>query len=107
MSSSTNNDKNSKQLLLVKIIARSIEELEELEKLKLSLKKRAASQEDVNMFIITGIVTPKQFEELDSKGFLLEIISDLSKESTNRLKELSVDNRFSDPSKMSDFQRKA
>jgi len=72
--------------------------------MKLSLKRRAARHEDVNKFVITCIVTPKQFEELESKNFLVQILADLSKESTNRLKELSIENRFTDPNKMSDFK---
>jgi carboxypeptidase T len=104
MSNSLNDSKKGKQLFLVRIIARSIEQLEELEKMKLSLKRRAARHEDVNKFVITGIVTPKQFEELESKNFLVQILADLSKESTNRLKELSIENRFTDPNKMPDFK---
>jgi murein tripeptide amidase MpaA len=79
---------------LVKIIASSYEKLRALDNYHLDLKKRTARQENENTFIITGIITNQQIEQLRSNGYIIEILTDLSEVSKNRKQEVSKANRF-------------
>lgn len=79
---------------IVRIEAKSYEELRGLDKYHLDLKKRTARQEDKNRFIVTGILNDEQIQLVKSAGYTVEILSDLSQESKNRINEVSKTNRF-------------
>ena len=89
---------------LVRITAKSHQDLIELDKYHLDLNKRAARQESVDKFVVTGILTDEQIQKLKDDGYILEVLSDLSKDSEERSKEVSRGNRFSQAKKMSDFR---
>jgi murein tripeptide amidase MpaA len=80
---------------LVKIIASSYERLRDLENYHLDLKKRTARQENDHSFIITGILTDQQIEQLRSNDYTIEVLSDLYEVSRERKLEVSKANRFS------------
>lgn len=48
------------------------------------------------MFRVDAIVSEKDKKRLESEGYIVEIVSDLSKVAEERLKEISKTNRFSD-----------
>src|SRR6476469_7065063 len=79
---------------IVRIITDSYEKLRELDKFHLDLKERSARQEDTNKFIVTGILNDDQIQQVKSEGYKVEILSDLSQTSKERIKEVSKTNRF-------------
>src|SRR6476469_1535076 len=79
---------------IVRIITDSYEKLRELDKFHLDLKERSARQEDTNKFIVTGILNDDQIQKVKSAGYQVEILSDLSQASKERIKEVSKTNRF-------------
>ena len=48
---------------IVRITAKSYEELRGLDKYHLDLKERTARQEDTNKFIVTGILSDEQIQQ--------------------------------------------
>ena len=79
---------------IVRITANSYEKLRELDKHHLDLKERSARQEDTNKFIVIGILNDNQIQQVKSAGYKVEILSDLSQTSKERIKEVSKTNRF-------------
>jgi carboxypeptidase T len=80
---------------IVRIIADSYEKLRELDKHHLDLKERSArKEENTNKFIVTGILNDDQIQQVKSAGYKVEILSDLSQTSKERIKEVSKTNRF-------------
>ena len=79
---------------IVRIIARSYEQLRGLDKYHLDLKKRTAREEDTNRFVVSGILTEQQIEQVRSAGYTVEILSDLTQMSRERTQEVSKVNRF-------------
>lgn len=80
---------------LVRIIASSYEKLRALDKYHLDLKKRTAREEDDNTYVISGILTDQQIEQLRSDDYTIEILLNLSEVSKERKQEVSKANRFS------------
>ena len=91
---------------LVEIFAKTKKDLRNLEDLHLDIKTRTANKEDENKYSVTGILSTKEIQEVNSKGYQTDIILDLSKEATNRLKEVSSTNRFSDVGSLSEILTK-
>jgi len=79
---------------IVRITSKSYEELRDLDKFHLDLKKRTARQEDKDKFVVTGILNDDQVQQVKSAGYKVEILSDLSQVSKNLRNEVSKTNRF-------------
>src|SRR5919202_795355 len=80
---------------LVRITAGSYEQLRDLDKYNLDLKKRTAREEDDNRFVVVGILSEQQIEQVRSAGYTVEILSDLSQMGRERISEVSRKNRIS------------
>jgi carboxypeptidase T len=87
-------------VFLVKIVATSYAEIVALDNYHLDLKERAAQQEDTNRFVVPGILTDEQIQDLKSAGYTVEIMKDLTQDAKERIGEVSRDNRFSDTTKV-------
>jgi carboxypeptidase T len=81
-------------LYSVRIAAKTLEELHELDKFKLDLKHRAARQEEKNRYVVPGILHEDQIEKVKTAGYEVQIVSDLSVEAKMRAKGISPVNRF-------------
>jgi carboxypeptidase T len=79
---------------IVRIIAKSYEELRGLDKYHLDLKERTAREEDKNRFIVIGLLNDEQIQQVKSAGYTVDILSDLSQMSKERMSEVSKTNRF-------------
>src|SRR4051794_36957181 len=84
---------------IARITAKSYEELRNLEGYHLDLKKRTARQEDANRFIVTGILNDEQIQKVRSADYSVEVLSDLSQISKERIHEVSKANRFAQAKK--------
>src|SRR5881396_3015410 len=92
---------------IVRIIARSYVELRGLDKYHLDLKERTARQEDTHKFVVTGMLSEEQIEQVESGGYTVEILSDLSQISIERTQEVSRINRFINTKKSSELRESA
>jgi carboxypeptidase T len=92
-------------MFLVKIIAKSLEELLSLERFPLDLKENSAEEEKQGRFVITGILTQEQINHVSDSHYTVEIITDLSNVPKQRLREVSTINRFDSESKLSDLEQ--
>jgi murein tripeptide amidase MpaA len=92
---------------LVRITARSYEELRGLDKYNLDLKKRTAREEDTDRFVVSGILTEQQIEQVRSAGYIVEILSDLTQVSRERMQDVSRENRFSETRRSSELRESA
>jgi murein tripeptide amidase MpaA len=80
---------------IVRIIARSYNQLKGLDKYSLDLKEHTAREEDANRFVVSGMLTEEQIQQVRSAGYTVEILSDLSRAAGERTQEVSKANRFS------------
>jgi carboxypeptidase T len=92
---------------IVRITARSYEQLRGLDKYHLDLKKRTARQEGTDRFIVTGILSDEQIQQVKSAGYTVEVLSDLSQMSKERTQEVSKVNRFIKTKKTSELRESA
>jgi carboxypeptidase T len=92
---------------IVRITASSYEQLRNLDRFHLDLKKRTARQEGANKFIVTGFLTGEQIEEVKNAGYAVEVLSDLTQASKERMQEVSKANRFSKSKSTSEMQKSA
>jgi carboxypeptidase T len=92
---------------IVRITAKSYDQLKGLDKYHLDLKKRTARQEGADRFVVTGIASEEQVQELKSAGYGVEVLSNLSQMSKERIQEVSKLNRFSKTKKTSDLRESA
>lgn len=81
---------------LVRIAASTYDGLLGLERFDLDLKKRAARQEGTERFVVPGILSEEQIEQVRSAGYGVEDVSDLAKVSQDRIAEVSKENRFAE-----------
>ena len=91
----------------VQIIARNLEELRALERLELDLKYRAAYQLTTDRFMVPGILTDEQIQQVEATGYTVEIISDLTQVAAERAQEVSRVNRFTEARGLSEFEERA
>ena len=92
---------------IARITAKSYDHLRALDKYHLDLKKRTARQEGADKFIVTGMVSEEQLQQVKSAGYGVEVLSDLSQISRERTQEVSKVNRFSKTKKTSDLRESA
>jgi carboxypeptidase T len=92
---------------IVRIIARSYEELKGLDKYSLDLKEHTAREEDANRFVVSGMLTEEQIQQVRSAGYTVEILSDLSRAAKERTQEVSKGNRFSEARRSSALRKSA
>jgi carboxypeptidase T len=92
---------------IVRIISSSYEQLRGLDKYRLDLKKRTARKEGTDKFIVTGILSEEQINQVKSAGYTVEVLSDLSQASKERTQEVSKANRFLKTKKASELIRSA
>src|SRR5690348_8314497 len=92
---------------IVRITAKSYDQLKGLDKYHLDLKKRTARQEGADRFVVTGIASEEQVQELKFAGYGVEVLSNLSQMSKERTQEVSKLNRFSKTKKTSDLRESA
>jgi murein tripeptide amidase MpaA len=78
----------------VVIGAKSLKELRELDKFDLDIKRRAAQKVTEEKFIVPGILTREQIEQVKSRGYAVEITADLSQVGKERSVEVSRVDRF-------------
>jgi murein tripeptide amidase MpaA len=88
---------------IARIIAKSYEQLRDLDKYHLDLKKRTARREGTDKFIVTGILNKQQIQQVQSDGYTVEVLSDLSQVSKERMQEVSKTNRFTESKKASEL----
>jgi carboxypeptidase T len=90
----------------VGITTRSIRDMGKLEKYGLDLKRRTARKKyDGPGFSISGILTDEQIQKLRSSNYMVEVHSDLAKESKERLQELSKVNRFEETNQLDEIKK--
>jgi|SRR5215211_96164 len=92
---------------IVRIIARSYDELKGLDKYSLDLKEHTAREEDTNRFVVSGMLSEEQIQQLRSAGYTVEILSDLSGAARERTLEVSKANRFSQARRSSELRESA
>ncbi len=78
----------------VVIEAKSLKELRDLDQFDVDIKRRAAQEISKQKFIVPGILTEEQIAQLQSKGYKVEILSDLSLVGKERALEVSKVDRF-------------
>ena len=88
---------------IARITAKSYEQLRGLDKYHLDLKKRTARREGTDKFIVTGILNEQQIQQVQSNGYTVEMLSDLSQVSKERMQEVSKTNRFTESKKASEL----
>ena len=92
----------------VGITARSIRDIGKLEKYGLDLKRRTARKKsDGTGFSVSGILSSEQIKQLRSSNYVVQIHSDLAKESKERLQEVSKVNRFENANEFNEIKEKA
>lgn len=91
---------------LVEISAENKKRLRDLESLNLDIKTRTANKEDDSKYTVTGILSIKEIDDVKLRGYQTNVILDLSKEATNRLREVSPINRFEDIKNLSELMEK-
>jgi carboxypeptidase T len=91
----------------VLIIARTPGELRGLERFDFDLKYRAARQEAANRFVVPGIVSGAQIQQLYAAGYMVEVVDDLSRVAEERRREVSPVNRFADARGVAEFNERA
>ena len=77
-----------------------------MESLNLDIKTRTANKEDDSKYTVTGILSTKEIDDVKLRGYQTNVILDLSKEATNRLREVSPINRFEDIKNLSELMEK-
>ncbi len=92
---------------IVRITARSYEQLRGLDKYHLDLRSGTARQEGTDRFIVTGILSDEQIQQVKSAGYTVEVLSDLSQMSKERTQEVSKVNRFIKTKKTSELRESA
>jgi len=91
----------------VRIVARTLDGLWGLDRFDLDLKKRAARQEGSDRFVVPGILSEEQIEQVKSAGYTVEVVSDLTEVARERITEVSRTNRFADTRGVADFGERA
>lgn len=91
----------------VQIIARTLEDLRALERFELDLKYRAAQQLATDRLMVPGILTDKQIQQVESAGYKVEVVSDLSQVAAERVKDVSKVNRSAEAPGISAFEERA
>ena len=89
---------------LVRIVAKSYTALRDLDKFHLDLKKRTARQRGTNKYVVVGIATQQQVEQLRESGYTVKILSDLTSSSKDRIREVSKVNRFREGKALGDVR---
>src|SRR6185437_3850697 len=90
---------------LVGITARSIDDLRELGKYGLDLKKRTARKNEDSKFNVSGILTDEQIQQVRSLGYIVNVYLDLSIEAEKRLQEVSPINRFVETKELHEIKK--
>lgn len=91
----------------VRIFATTLEELRALDRFELDLKHRAAQQLAANHFMVPGILTDDQIQQVKVGGYTVEVISDLTQAAKERVQEVSQVNRFAEARGLSEFESRA
>ena len=78
--------------------------LEILDKFHLDLKKRTARQEGTKKYVVVGIATEQQVEQLKESDYSVKILSDLTSSSRDRIREVSKVNRFREGKALGDVR---
>ena len=87
----------------VRIFARTLEALRALDQLNLDLQRRAASQTATGQYVVPGLLTQEQIDQVQAAGYQVEVVADLATVAAERQGELSTINRFSDERGIADF----
>jgi carboxypeptidase T len=82
------------KLLSVEITSDSLEKMRDLDQFDLYLRRRNAYQKSETQFVVPAITKEEQLKQLESLGYNINILSDLSKVAPQRLKEVSHVDRF-------------
>jgi murein tripeptide amidase MpaA len=91
----------------VGITAKTIRAVEKLGQYGLDLKRSTAKKKsDDSGFSVSGILSDEQIKELRSSNYVVQIHSDLTKESTKRLQEVSKVNRFENTNQFDEIKEK-
>jgi carboxypeptidase T len=87
------------------IKATTAAQLRALRKHGIDVKDHSARQDEKDLlFKVDAIISSEDKQRLESEGYIVEIISDLSDVARARLKEVSKTNRFSEVNTMSDLE---
>lgn len=78
----------------VKIVSKNIEDMKELDKFNLDLRRRSAYQEEKGQYVVPAILNKEQIEQIKQAGYAVEILSDIKKIACERVHEISNYNRF-------------
>ena len=85
------------------IKATTAAQLRALRKHGIDVKDHSARQDEKDLlFKVDAIISSEDKQRLESEGYIVEIISDLSDVARARLKEVSKTNRFSEVNTMSE-----
>lgn len=77
--------------------------LRALDQLNLDLQRRAASQTETGQYVVPGLLTQDQIDQVQAAGYQVEVVVDLTAVADERQDELSTTNRFSDERGIADF----
>lgn len=91
----------------VRIIATTLEGLRALDKYELDLKHRAARQLADECFMVPGILTDEQIQEVEAAGYTVEILADMAQVAAERIMEVSPFNRFAEARGLTEFDERA
>ncbi len=91
----------------VRIISGTLADLRALDEYGLDLKHRAARQLADDRFVVPGILTDEQIEQLRAAGYIIEIVSDLDEVARERIADIPRTNRFADTRGVADFGERA
>jgi carboxypeptidase T len=87
------------------IKAKTAAQLRALRKLGIDIKDHSAFQDENDfLFKVDAIIANDDKQRLESEGYIVEIISNLSDLARTRLKNVSRTNRFSEANRMSDLE---
>lgn len=78
----------------VVIEAKSLKDLRALDQFDLDIKRRSAQKVSEERFIVPGILTREEIQQVEAKGYKVEIKADLSEVGKKRAMEISKVDRF-------------
>jgi carboxypeptidase T len=91
-------------MLHVIITAPTAEQLRRLHKFNIDFKERSIHlNPDISQYEVFAIITNEQKKKLESRGYIVEVISDLVETARERLAEVSRTNRFAEVHDMAEF----
>jgi carboxypeptidase T len=87
----------------VVIEAKSLKDLRALDQFDLDIKRRSAQKVSEHKFVVPGVLTREQIQQLTAKGYKVETVADLSQVGKERAIEISRVDRFASAAGVREF----